>query len=252
MKVKAVEAKISSEHTNAAIRGEILKVQLAELSVSILVDADKQIVYLTSKEEKKGDVTYRITDQAVVLRGDSTERMKFGQVQNSDRITIELDKAKTSVLQIRIYRKGQVGTIPVADKQIVIKSRSFTIPILLDPARRDRIKRLALIYSTDNGDSWSPVEARFPEEVRDGFKFTANRDGIFWFSIQIEGKDGRFIPDPATGDPYPVHLKVQVDTSKGEKSPENVKSSIQLRTDDYYIAMRRYYGILDRIDWVAY
>jgi RNA polymerase sigma factor (sigma-70 family) len=221
MKVKAVEAKMPSEHANATIRGEILKVQLAELSVSILVDADKQIVYLTSKEEKKGDVTYRITDKTVVLRGDSTERMKFGQVQNSDRITIELDKAKTSVLQIRTHRKGQVGAIPVADKQILINSRSFTIPILLDPGRRDKIKRLALIYSTDKGDSWSPVEARFPEEVRDGFKFTANRDGVYWFSIQIEDKDGRLMPDQESEEPFPPHLKVQVDTSKQEKKAED-------------------------------
>jgi RNA polymerase sigma factor (sigma-70 family) len=200
--------------TKADHHGEVLKVQVAELSVSVLVKADKEIVYLTTGDDKKGDMTYRITDKTLVLRGDSTVRMKFAQMQNGDRVSIELDKPKAVVKQIRVHRRGWLVSLPLADKQIVINSRTFNIAVQIQPGQREQLKRLTLRHSTDKGASWTNVETRLPEEVQEGFIFRAASDGVYWFSISIEDKEGRFMPDPHGSEPFPVHLKVQVDTSK--------------------------------------
>ncbi len=199
----------------AAISGEVLKVQLAELSVSILVDTDKQIVYLTSGEEKKGDATYRLTDKTAVLRGDSTARMKFGEIRAGDRITVELNKDRSHVRQLRVLQQGRLDSL-VADEVTTIDRRSFSIPIRINPRMRHEIKRLYLYRSTDKGKNWTEINSGLPEELADGFKVTVTEDGIYWFALTFQDKDGRFVPDWRKGELRP-QLKVRVDTSKGEK-----------------------------------
>jgi RNA polymerase sigma factor (sigma-70 family) len=230
-KAQLKAAETTAKPANATIRGEVLKLQLAELSVSMLVDTDKQVVYLTSGEQKKGDATYRITDKTVVLRGDSTVRMKIGEIRPGDRITIELDKAGSNVQQLRIVHRG--GSDVRATDEGAFKTYTIVrlpgqdarvrFPIAVNPGRASEIKRVHLWRSTDEGSNWTRVKNCRLEEVLDGFEVavTDYEDGTYWFAVVGEDSSGR-LQDHEHLQPQ---VKVRVQTSKG------TKRSIEWRTD---------------------
>ena len=90
--------------------------------------------------------------------------------------------------------------------------RNFKIPIHIDPARRDHIKELILLSSTDQGKSWHH-EATVTAD-KDAFTYYAPNDGLYWFSVTVVDKNGKRDPeDPAQSSEV---LKVLVDSTKPE------------------------------------
>jgi RNA polymerase sigma factor (sigma-70 family) len=89
------------------VLGEVLKIEVADLLVRIFVETDKQIVYLTSDDTKKGDETYRITDKTIVLRGDTMKRIRLAEIRPGDRVRIELPDAENRIRQIVVRKHTQ-------------------------------------------------------------------------------------------------------------------------------------------------
>jgi hypothetical protein len=54
----------------------------------------------------------------------------------------------------------------------MVNTHSFRVPLGIHPDRREKIKRLSLLFSRDKGESWTLIKTRFPERATDGFKFT--------------------------------------------------------------------------------
>jgi RNA polymerase sigma factor (sigma-70 family) len=191
----------------ATIQGEVLKVHVAELSVSILVEADKRIVYFTSSEEKKGDATYRISDKTVVLDGGSKERMKFGQIKIGDRITIEVDAVKSIVTQIVVVR-NEGRDFPIFD------SRVFKLPVNLGRLSGKDIMSISLYVSSDEGATWKLNQSKPIADADRGFQVTVPNDGVYWFAVQTRSSTGVVTP---TDHELRPNLKVRVDTAQSQR-----------------------------------
>lgn len=88
--------------------------------------------------------------------------------------------------------------------------RSFSIPIVIEPARRTEIKQLILYVSMDEGKEWNQVAVATSDKT--AFPFNAPRDGIYWFSVGVVDQQGKQTPLS----PYqvPPAQKVVVDTEK--------------------------------------
>src|SRR5438105_12000905 len=65
---------------------------------------------------------------------------------------------------------------PVADTKL-------TIPINIDPKRAPDIQGLELYVSADQGKSWNQRGYTTPEKKE--FKYNADSEGEFWFSVLI-------------------------------------------------------------------
>jgi hypothetical protein len=68
-----------------------------------------------------------------------------------------------------------------AHEVIVTHHRNFRIPFTVPAATRDDVSELALFVSTDEGKTWA-VASKAPPE-RSSFRFSAPRDGIYWFAV---------------------------------------------------------------------
>jgi hypothetical protein len=98
---------------------------------------------------------------------------------------------------------------PIVGDVTYVKFATFTIPFSTDPNDR-RLAKVHLYVSEDRGKTYNKVATALPGEK--GFRFTALRDGLYWFSTQTEDVDARFNP-PNVG-PLPPGLQVIVDTQK--------------------------------------
>ncbi len=99
-----------------------------------------------------------------------------------------------------------LGQGPPAD---VIYSRhaAFQIPFQAG-ADRNRLRQLQLFVSTDQGRSWQASAIASPSHQ--SFRFTADRDGLYWFTVQTLDLEGRYYPPSLEG--ARPSLKVFVDT----------------------------------------
>jgi hypothetical protein len=106
------------------------------------------------------------------------------------------------------------------DEVCPVSTRDFALPINYDPARRQQIERLELFVSTDRGKNWKKTDCATPDQDR--FVFSAPKDGIYWFVVQVLGKDGT--KEPADLRTTRFVRKVLVDTNEkkqaGDSPPE--------------------------------
>jgi hypothetical protein len=70
------------------------------------------------------------------------------------------------------------------------------------------LKQLQLFVSTDEGRTWLPRATVAPDQQK--FQFTAERDGIYWFSVQSLDLQGKL--NPPSMDKALASLRVIVDT----------------------------------------
>jgi hypothetical protein len=91
-----------------------------------------------------------------------------------------------------------------------MNQRTFQIPITFAPERKAEIKDLTLWVSRDEGKSWEGYTKTTPD--KDAFDFTADRDGVYWFVVQVTTKKGETQPPDASH--APVGQKILVDTLK--------------------------------------
>jgi hypothetical protein len=90
---------------------------------------------------------------------------------------------------------------------IFSRYRQFRIPFNAGTGA-GRLKQLQLFASTDQGRTWQPAATAPPEEGQ--FRFVADRDGYFWFTVQTKDLEGRLYP--ATLEGATPSLKVIIDT----------------------------------------
>jgi hypothetical protein len=90
---------------------------------------------------------------------------------------------------------------------IFSRYRQFRIPFNTG-AGTGRLKQLQLFVSADQGRSWQPSATAPPEQGH--FRFTSERDGYFWFSVQTLDVEGRLFPLTLEG--AIPSLKVVIDT----------------------------------------
>jgi hypothetical protein len=83
----------------------------------------------------------------------------------------------------------------------------FQIPFTASP-NKSRLRQLQLFVSTDRGRTWQPSAAITPDQA--SFKFEAEQDGLYWFTVQTLDLDNRYYP-PTLERAQPS-LKVVVDT----------------------------------------
>jgi hypothetical protein len=109
-----------------------------------------------------------------------------------------------------------LGRAPAQDAAtgiIFSKSRAFRIPFNAGVGEAN-LKQLQLFYSLDQGKSWQPAAVVAPREG--AFRFTADRDGYYWFTVQTTDLQGRFFP--TTLENAAPSLKVVVDTKPPDVS----------------------------------
>jgi hypothetical protein len=106
-----------------------------------------------------------------------------------------------------VFMAGPADAQAPSGEVTYTRQPSFKIPFQTDPGDR-RLKQVQLYVSPDSGVSWHPY-ANAPPDQR-FFNFTADRDGLFWFSVRTVDSDGRAYP--MTVDGLRPGLKVWVDT----------------------------------------
>jgi hypothetical protein len=109
-----------------------------------------------------------------------------------------------------------LGTAPgqeTAAGIIFSKSRAFRIPFSAGSSE-PTLKQLQLFFSLDQGKTWQPAAVVAPREA--AFRFAAERDGYYWFTVQTTDAQGRLFP-PALEGAAPS-LKVVVDTKPPDVS----------------------------------
>lgn len=96
---------------------------------------------------------------------------------------------------------------------IYSKQPAFLIPFQTDPGER-RIQQVELFVSVDQGKTWQSQGNAVPEpgSTKGSFRFTAARDGLYWFAVRTIDHQGQHYP--ATLDALRPGLKVCVDTVK--------------------------------------
>src|SRR4051812_13622642 len=94
--------------------------------------------------------------------------------------------------------------IELEEDTLEINQRELVLPILVNP---EKVNRVRCYVSGDRGATWKRfADASETTKV----KFTAPRDGIFWFAHQIISKDGKV--DPAKVKDLSPGLKIYVNS----------------------------------------
>ncbi len=88
---------------------------------------------------------------------------------------------------------------------IYSRYREFRIPFQIG---QPQPRQLQLFVSSDQGRSWQPSAVAPPEQG--AFRFSTERDGMFWFVVQALHADGKLFPSTLQG--AEANLKVIVDT----------------------------------------
>jgi hypothetical protein len=81
---------------------------------------------------------------------------------------------------------------PYTPEPTTINQRSFQVPFQLGDSQKDRVTMVRLYVSPDHGAHWALAGTAAPTD-RD-FRFTAERDGIYWFTVQTEDRSGKCEP----------------------------------------------------------
>jgi hypothetical protein len=102
---------------------------------------------------------------------------------------------------------GPVGLPPDV---YTMRDRHLQIPIRVNDARRGDLVELVLYVSADQGRTW--VGAGKAKPTQDAFNYHAEKDGLYWFSVQAVDRDGKY--DPPDIAQVPPALKVMIDTQR--------------------------------------
>ena len=108
------------------------------------------------------------------------------------------------------------------DDITTMDKRSFRIPIFVNPVRAKEIDWLYLYVSCDKGKTWKKVIGATPDQKF--FAFSAPKNGLYWFAVQIVSKDLKLSP-PSTRDMQP-----------GQKVLVSMAARVPARSDKEEIA----------------
>jgi hypothetical protein len=93
---------------------------------------------------------------------------------------------------------------------VAYKAKFLKIPIRISPEAQRDVRQLRLFLSRDQGRTWEEVGKATPDKT--AFDFTADADGIHWFSVAVIDPYGR--QNPADMAKAPVGQKILIDTVK--------------------------------------
>jgi hypothetical protein len=103
-----------------------------------------------------------------------------------------------------------LGSGAGADDTVYLNQLAIKIPFDIKPADRQQISELHLYRSTDEGKTWNQEAILKPDQ--DGYKFTAPKDGLYWFTVDVVDLKGIHNPkDMAQAKPA---QKIVIDTLK--------------------------------------
>ena len=93
------------------------------------------------------------------------------------------------------------------DRPHYVPKSEFRIPFNID-ANNPRLLEVQLFYSEDQGQTWQRAGAAAPETG--GFRFRAERDGLYFFTVQTVDINGKASPPNVQG--VAPQIRVHVDT----------------------------------------
>jgi hypothetical protein len=94
--------------------------------------------------------------------------------------------------------------------------REFRIPFQVDRDER-RVKEVALYVSTDEGRTYQLADTTAPD--RKEFTYHADRDGVFWFAVQVRRPDGKAEPETLTETTAALKLVVDTESPRAKLEP---------------------------------
>jgi hypothetical protein len=109
-----------------------------------------------------------------------------------------------------------------------MRARHFAMPLQIDSERREKIERIFLYVSEDRGKTWTrKADYKATDEK---LNFTAAKDGMYWFALQVEYSDGKKEPSEAT-DLTPA-MKVFVNTERKPVRVQKTYDQLQCEVKD--------------------
>jgi len=105
------------------------------------------------------------------------------------------------------------GAAGAAEGIYYTRDTTFLIPFIPDP-NEARILQVLLYVSEDFGKSFQNAGRAGPQDK--SFRFTARKDGWYWFWVQTQFQDGKLFPPQLN--PQQPGLRVCVDTQKPQLS----------------------------------
>jgi beta-lactamase regulating signal transducer with metallopeptidase domain len=140
----------------------------------------------------------KLTDDA------SDQRLKDLE-KKLDRLLDEVDSLRR---EVRPKKTGEAPAVAPRGEVMYVNRRTFQIPIRVQ--RAEDIREVALYVSRDRGKSWQAIAKVAPKDQ--SFSFDAPADGEYWFTLQMQTRDGRYTPADVFR--AGADLKVCVDTVK--------------------------------------
>lgn len=104
-----------------------------------------------------------------------------------------------------------------------IPSRRFAMPLRIGPDNREKIEKIRLFVSEDQGKTWKKKKNYKPSATR--VVFTAPRDGQYWFAIQVVRKDGGM--RPSDQDNLVPLMKVYINSERRVLKPQKSYEELQ-------------------------
>ncbi len=139
-----------------------------------------------------------------VRSGPSAERGKLQELEKKfDELRKELESLRKQLPQGKAVPKGAA-----LSGEVLLRTRTFEIPLQVEEKRRGDLQRLILHCSTDEGETWEEVASVTPDAR--SFRYSAPADGVYWFRVAAEERGGE--RRPPTFLRSPPELKVRVQT----------------------------------------
>ena len=124
-----------------------------------------------------------------------------------DAILLQVERLHT---EIRLLRPVPKERPEKNDDTVSVDHREFSIPFLLERSAINRVKKVLLYCSTNEGQTWEEVAEAGPKEQQ--FRFTAPQDGVYWFAVRIVQENGQSDPQELNKSVKPG-IKVRVRTT---------------------------------------
>jgi hypothetical protein len=103
-----------------------------------------------------------------------------------------------------------------------LTARRFEFPLFVQPDRLEEIRQINLFISWDRGKTWKKVASASASQK--AIRYTAPRDGLAWFTLQVTYKDDRVEPARLGMEGYNIQ-KVLIDTGQGDPTKDPVKTA---------------------------
>ena len=141
--------------------------------------------------------------------------------EDTDKLNEELEKLREIVAKLKADPPTAVQPLIPADVTEV-NNRGVTLPLLLDPGSEKLFKEIKLYYSEDLGKTWTVAEKYKP--IKQDMEFKATHDGLYWFTLQFENKNGSFFPKEKSK--FQPFQKIFVNTGQALANAGNLRQEV--------------------------